>query len=119
MSSVRAGREKLFYDGGPSNPDKNTPQYMIAVCNTQTLYDARTLRGVDSDGRKVFGFLNERMPFEIRYRGTVKSSDDAKRIVKETLEPGCIGLAGWFHTFHPGALSLNAYRNLSVPYINV
>ena len=112
-------QKQLFYHGGPAHQESTRPKYMIAICNTQTLYDASTLRGVDEDGKHVFGFLNDRMPFQIRYFGTVKSADDARKVVAATSDPDCIGLAAWFHTFHPGALSMDAYRGLAVPYFNL
>lgn len=112
-------REKLFYHGGPANPNKERPKYMLAICNTQELYDKKTLEGVDADGKKVFGFLNDQMPFGIRYLGTVKSADEARKVVAATSDPDCIALAAWFHTFHPGALSMDSYRGLKVPYIHI
>ncbi|HLC96416.1 MAG TPA: hypothetical protein VJH97_03785 [Candidatus Nanoarchaeia archaeon] len=112
-------QQKFFYRGGSGIPEKDHPQHVLLVSNTQTLYSAETLAQVDRNTQQVAGNLDERMPFKVKYGGTVKSPADAQRVVAETKDPDCIGLAAWFHTFSPGGMHLEAYRSLTVPYIHL
>jgi len=111
--------QKLFYHAGPSNPDPSRPKYMLAAAYTQMLYGAETLAKVDSQAQQVFTSLDESMPFQVRYMGTVKTPEESKRLVAATQDIDCIGLAGWAHTFHPTGQSLTAFESLKVPFINV
>jgi len=118
--SVIVPAPKLFFGGNVLKPDTSKPKYILAACYTQDLYGEETLKFVDKQGREVFDFLNERMPFDIEFAGTIKTQTESEALVAKAMaDPNCIGIAGWAHTFSPTGMHLNAFKALKKPFINV
>ncbi len=91
------------------------------VAGSQFLYGEETLKRVEADCKIIVDALNKsgRLPFEIIYRDTVKTSDGAEKIIKNAnYDDDCAGIITFCHTFSPSKMWINALASLQKPWLH-
>ncbi|MBR2672445.1 MAG: L-arabinose isomerase [Oscillospiraceae bacterium] len=89
------------------------------VVGSQFLYGNDVLDTIDKRAKEMAEWIsdNELIPFPVVYKGTVKTVDEAVKIVKDAnYQEDCLGLITWCHTFSPSKLWINALTALQKPY---
>jgi len=91
------------------------------VIGSQFLYGEETLKTVEQDARIIADGLNNsgRLPCEIIYKDTVKTSDGAESIIREAnYDESCAGIITFCHTFSPSKMWINALESLNKPWLH-
>lgn len=87
------------------------------ITGSQFLYGEETLRKVDEDSRKIVSAL--KLPWEVVYKGTVKTSAEAEKIIKEAdYDDDCAGIITFCHTFSPSKMWINGLTRLQKPWLH-
>lgn len=110
--------DKIDKDGDYMNWDKLKVWF---VAGSQFLYGEETLKQVEEDSIEIVDYMNSLkiLPFEIKYIDVVKTTEDAKRIVKEAnYADECIGVMAFCHTFSPSKMWINGLDLLQKPYLH-
>lgn len=91
------------------------------VIGSQFLYGEETLKTVEKDALIIAEGLNSsgRLPCEIIYKDTVKTSGSAEKIIKEAnYDDSCAGIITFCHTFSPSKMWINALEGLQKPWLH-
>ena len=92
------------------------------LSGTQLLYGEQVLGQVDAHSTEMIAGINAsgNVPVKIVYKGTVKSSEEAERLMKEaTACDKCAGVITWMHTFSPAKMWIKGLQALQTPTLNV
>lgn len=87
------------------------------VVGSQLLYGEETLKKVEENSKIIAQGLKTKIP--VVYKGTVKSHDEATRIIKDAnYDDSCLGIITFCHTFSPSKMWVNALNNLQKPWLH-
>lgn len=94
---------KTIFDESGEIVQKMQESSFWFIIGSQTLYGQQVLETVEQRGREMADEMSRTLPFPLLYRGTVKSPQDAVRLMKMANEDAaCCGVVVWCHTFSPG-----------------
>ena len=91
------------------------------LSGTQLLYGEQVLGQVDAHSNEMIAGINAsgNVPVKIVYKGTVKSSEEAERLMKEaTACDKCAGVITWMHTFSPAKMWIKGLQALQKPMLH-
>ncbi len=89
------------------------------VVGSQFLYGPEVLDTVAQRAEEMACKMTNsgRLPFEIKYKATAKTSSEITAIAKEAnYDENCAGLILWMHTFSPSKMWIEGLRLLQKPY---
>ena len=90
------------------------------MVGSQCLYGDDVLRTVDVRAREMAEYMTKELPFELKYKGTVKSNEEIAAVVREAnYTPECAGIVTWCHTFSPSKMWINGLSTLQKPYCHL
>ena len=90
------------------------------LVGSQCLYGDDVLRTVDVRAREMAEYMTKELPFELKYKGTVKSNEEIAAVVREAnYTPECAGIVTWCHTFSPSKMWINGLSTLQKPYCHL
>ena len=90
------------------------------LVGSQCLYGDDVLRTVDVRAREMAEYMTKELPFELKYKGTVKSNEEIAAVVREAnYTPECAGIVTWCHTFSPSKMWINGLSALQKPYCHL
>ena len=90
------------------------------LVGSQCLYGDDVLRTVDMRAREMAEYMTNELPFELKYKGTVKSNEEIAAVVREAnYTPECAGIVTWCHTFSPSKMWINGLSALQKPYCHL
>ena len=90
------------------------------LVGSQCLYGDDVLRTVDVRAREMAEYMTKELPFELKYKGTVKSNEEIAAVVREAnYTPECTGIVTWCHTFSPSKMWINGLSTLQKPYCHL
>lgn len=108
---------KTIFDESGEIVQKMQESSFWFIIGSQTLYGQQVLETVEQRGREMADEMSRTLPFPLLYRGTVKSPQDAVRLMKMANEDAaCCGVVVWCHTFSPGKMWIEGLRLLQKPY---
>lgn len=86
------------------------------VVGSQELYGPEVLETISGRAGEMAEKMSKELPCELIYKGTVKSADDATKIMKDAnSDDRCSGVITWCHTFSPGKMWIEGLRILQKP----
>ncbi|GAU78888.1 L-arabinose isomerase [Fusibacter sp. 3D3] len=91
------------------------------IVGSQLLYGPETLAQVEKNSCAIAEGLNRsgNMPWEIEYKGTMKSADEIEKIIKAAnYDDTCAGIITFMHTFSPSKMWINGLALLQKPYLH-
>ena len=90
------------------------------LVGSQCLYGDDVLRTVDLRAREMAEYMTAQLPFELKYKGTVKSNEEITGVIREAnYDPACAGIVTWCHTFSPSKMWINGLAALQKPYCHL
>ena len=90
------------------------------LVGSQCLYGDDVLRTVDVRAREMAEYMTKELPFELKYKGTVKSNEEIASVIREAnYNPECVGIVTWCHTFSPSKMWINGLASLAKPYCHL
>jgi len=92
------------------------------VVGSQHLYGPKVLKEVERHAAIMTNGFNEdkQLPFEVLFKGVVKSTDEITRIMLEANnDPECAGVIAWMHTFSPSKMWISGLGKLNKPYLHI
>ena len=94
-------------------------KYFWFVVGSQFLYGDEVLDTVAARAQEMAETMSKSLPFELRYKGIVKTWDEATKYAKEAnFDDGCCGMVTWCHTFSPSKMWIEAFRILQKPLLH-
>ncbi len=91
------------------------------LSGTQLLYGEQVLGQVDAHSNEMIAGINAsgNVPVKIVYKGTVKSSEEAWKLMREAnLAENCVGVITWMHTFSPAKMWIKGLQALQKPMLH-
>ncbi|MCQ2197871.1 MAG: L-arabinose isomerase [Bacteroidaceae bacterium] len=91
------------------------------LSGTQLLYGEQVLGQVDEHSNIMIDGINKsgNVPVKIVYKGTVKSSQEAEKLMKEANScENCVGVITWMHTFSPAKMWIKGLQALQKPMLH-
>ena len=91
------------------------------VVGSQLLYGPETLAQVEKNSVIITKGLNDskNLPWEVVYKGTVKSSEEIEKVIKEAnYDDTCAGIITFMHTFSPSKMWIKGLNILQKPYLH-
>ncbi len=91
------------------------------LSGTQLLYGEQVLGQVDAHSNEMIAGINAsgNVPVKIVYKGTVKSSQEAEKLMKEANScENCVGVITWMHTFSPAKMWIKGLQALQKPMLH-
>lgn len=91
------------------------------VTGSQHLYGAEALRKVAVNAQQICATLDgaSAIPVEVICKPVVKSSAEAAALCQQaSINPRCIGLITWCHTFSPSKMWINGLKSLRRPLLH-
>lgn len=92
------------------------------VTGAQLLYGGETVRIVDAHSQAIVDGLNASgvLPLNVVYKGTVNSSAEVADVfAKANVEPRCVGIITWMHTFSPAKMWIHGLKSLQKPMLHL
>ena len=90
------------------------------LVGSQCLYGDDVLRTVDHRAREMAEYMTGKLPYELKYKGTVKSNEEIAAIIREAnYDTACAGIVTWCHTFSPSKMWINGLASLQKPYCHL
>jgi len=91
------------------------------VTGSQHLYGEETLLKVAAHSQEIAASLNDaaQIPVRVVFKPTVKSSDEIYAVCQAAnVEPACIGVIAWMHTFSPAKMWIGGLKILQKPLLH-
>ena len=90
------------------------------LVGSQCLYGDDVLKTVDLRAREMAEYMSAHLPYELKYKGTVKSNEEITSVIREAnYDPSCAGIVTWCHTFSPSKMWINGLAALQKPYCHL
>jgi L-arabinose isomerase len=90
------------------------------ITGSQFLYGEETLKQAEHNSREIAGFLNDKLPFAVLYKDTVKTGGGASELIKlANFDSDCAGIIVYCHTFSPSKMWIAALKSLQKPYLHL
>jgi len=89
------------------------------IVGSQFLYGPEVLETVAARAGEMAGWIDASpmVPCRFVYKGTVKTSDEIERLIKEAnCSEACCGIVTWMHTFSPSKMWINGLALLQKPW---
>ncbi len=94
-------------------------KYFWFVVGSQFLYGNEVLETVEARAKEMADKMSGSLPYELRYKGIVKTWDEATQYAKDAnYDDGCCGIITWCHTFSPSKMWIEAFRILQKPLLH-
>jgi L-arabinose isomerase len=91
------------------------------VTGSQHLYGADVLKKVGANAQQIAATLNaaSAVPVEVIFKPVVKSASEVTALCQQAgMNPRCIGLVAWCHTFSPAKMWINGLKLLRRPILH-
>ena len=92
------------------------------ITGSQHLYGEETLKQVDAHSQIIADFLNTaaQVPVRIVFKPVVKTPDEIYAICQDAnIEPNCVGIITWMHTFSPAKMWIRGLTILQKPLLHL
>jgi len=92
------------------------------VTGSQHLYGEETLKQVAADAQKIAAGLDASGELAVRlvFKPVVKSAGDIAEVcAAANVDPACIGLVTWMHTFSPAKMWIAGLKLLQKPFVHL
>jgi L-arabinose isomerase len=92
------------------------------VTGSQHLYGPETLEQVAEHSRAIATALDEAasIPVRVVFKPVLTGSDGIRRLAAEAnLDPACVGVVGWMHTFSPAKMWIAGLELLAKPFLHL
>ena len=92
------------------------------VTGAQLLYGGETVKIVDSHSQAIVNGLNEsgRLPMNVVYKGTANSAAEVAEVfAKANVDPRCVGVIAWMHTFSPAKMWIHGLKSFQKPLLHL
>lgn len=92
------------------------------ITGSQDLYGEETLRQVAADSQSMVEFLNEKLgdTVKIQWCPTVRNSEEIIKVCQDaSIDPECVGVITWMHTFSPAKMWIKGLQALSKPLLHL
>ncbi|HEX5828465.1 MAG TPA: L-arabinose isomerase, partial [Candidatus Limnocylindrales bacterium] len=92
------------------------------VTGSQHLYGPETLEQVAEHSRAIATALDEAasIPVRVVFKPVLTGSDGIRRLAAEAnLDPACVGVIGWMHTFSPAKMWIAGLELLAKPFLHL
>ena len=92
------------------------------VTGSQHLYGEETLRQVAADAQKIAAGLDAsgELAAKLVFKPVVKSAGDIAEVcAAANVDPACIGLVTWMHTFSPAKMWIAGLNMLQKPFVHL
>lgn len=87
------------------------------IVGSQYLYGEEVLKTVEKRAKEMVVFIDKKMPAKFIFKGIVKTSDEATKLIKEAnYQDNCLGIVTWCHTFSPSKMWINGLKLLQKPW---
>ena len=94
-------------------------KYFWFVVGSQFLYGNEVLETVASRAQEMAEKMSKSLPYELRFKGIVKTWDEATQYAQEAnFDDSCCGVITWCHTFSPSKMWIEAFRLLQKPLLH-
>lgn len=94
-------------------------KYFWFVVGSQFLYGDEVLETVASRAQEMADKMSKSLPYELRFKGIVKTWDEATQYAKDAnFDDNCCGVITWCHTFSPSKMWIEAFRLLQKPLLH-
>jgi len=91
------------------------------ITGSQHLYGEETLRQVAEHSQEIAGSLSDanQIPVRVIFKPVVKTPDEIYQVILDAnVEPKCIGLIAWMHTFSPAKMWIRGLSILKKPLLH-
>ncbi|MDB5118947.1 MAG: L-arabinose isomerase [Sphingobacteriales bacterium] len=91
------------------------------ITGSQHLYGEETLRQVAEHSQEIAGSLSNanQIPVRVIFKPVVKTPDEIYQVILDAnVEPKCIGLIAWMHTFSPAKMWIRGLSILKKPLLH-
>jgi L-arabinose isomerase len=92
------------------------------ITGSQHLYGEEILETVKSNSKQIANYLDSssEIPVGVVFREVVTTSELIAQIcVEANIDPECIGIVFWMHTFSPAKMWINGLRQLNKPFLHL
>jgi len=92
------------------------------ITGSQDLYGEACLSQVAVDSRRMSEFLQEALSgvVAVEWQPTVLNSDEIIAVMeKASLDPDCVGILTWMHTFSPAKMWIKGLQRLNKPLLHL
>lgn len=92
------------------------------ITGSQHLYGEETLKKVAENSQKIVNNLNDskNLPLPIIFKIVVTTPEKIYNIISDAnVNPNCIGLIFWMHTFSPAKMWINGLNILQKPFLHL
>lgn len=92
------------------------------VTGSQHLYGPETLQQVAAHAQTIASSLNAspRIPVNVVFKPTVKTPEEIYAVCREAnVQPNCIGIIAWMHTFSPAKMWISGLKTLQKPMLHL
>jgi L-arabinose isomerase len=92
------------------------------VTGSQHLYGPATLERVADHSRRIAAALDEapEIPVRVVFKPVLTGSDSIRQLAAEAnLDPNCVGLITWMHTFSPAKMWIAGLELLAKPFLHL
>lgn len=92
------------------------------VTGSQHLYGPKVLESVANNSEEIVAGLNaaESISVSIANKGTVKTPDEILAVCRAAnIDPDCVGLMLWMHTFSPAKMWIAGLTQLNKPFLHL
>ena len=92
------------------------------VTGSQTLYGPVVLIDVEKNSAEIARSLDEDpvIPVTIQFKTVLKSAEEIFQLCQSAnVDPHCIGLILWMHTFSPAKMWINGLKTLRKPFVHL
>jgi len=92
------------------------------ITGSQYLYGEETLRNVDIDSQRIVNYISEQLSntINILWQSTVKSSEEVLAVFQQaSIDPDCVGVITWMHTFSPAKMWIKGLQVLNKPLLHL
>lgn len=92
------------------------------LTGAQLLYGGDAVIAVDSHSNHMVDGLNASgaLPVKVVYKGTVNSAEEVGKAFRAAnVDPSCIGIITWMHTFSPAKMWIHGLQELKKPLLHL
>ena len=92
------------------------------VTGSQHLYGPQTLMQVKENAKTIAGSLdkNASIPCRIVFKAVATTPDEIRKVIEEAnVDPNCVGIITWMHTFSPAKMWITGLSMLQKPLMHL
>ncbi|MEZ0607425.1 L-arabinose isomerase [Fibrella sp. WM1] len=90
------------------------------ITGSQHLYGEETLRQVADHSQRIVAELDSQLPVRVVYKPVLTTPDEIYNLLSQAnVDPNCIGLVAWMHTFSPAKMWIRGLKQLQKPLLHL